>query len=135
MKVLLAACDTFRPAAIEQLKVLGEGIGVPVYTEDGVKDPISIARNAIARAKAEGYSVVIIDTAGRLAVDQELMDEISALHDAVRPTESLFVVDAMTDRMLSRRRRHSTKDWTSTESSSPRWTATPEAVRLFQSST
>lgn len=96
MKVLLAACDTFRPAAIEQLKVLGEGIGVPVYTEDGVKDPISIARNAIARAKAEGYSVVIIDTAGRLAVDQELMDEISALHDAVRPTESLFVVDAMT---------------------------------------
>ena len=96
MKVLLAACDTFRPAAIEQLKVLGEGIGVPVYTEDGVKDPISIARNAIARAKAEGYSVVIIDTAGRLAVDKELMDEISALHDAVRPTESLFVVDAMT---------------------------------------
>ena len=96
MKVLLAACDTFRPAAIEQLKVLGEGIGVPVYSEDGVKDPISIARNAIARAKAEGYSVVIIDTAGRLAVDQELMDEISALHDAVRPTESLFVVDAMT---------------------------------------
>ena len=78
------------------MKVLGEGIGVPVYTEDGVKDPISIARNAIARAKAEGYSVVIIDTAGRLAVDQELMDEISALHDAVRPTESLFVVDAMT---------------------------------------
>jgi signal recognition particle subunit SRP54 len=96
MKVLLAACDTFRPAAIEQLKVLGEGIQVPVYTEDGVKDPISIAKNAIAKAKAEGYSVVIIDTAGRLAVDQELMDEISALHDAVKPTESLFVVDAMT---------------------------------------
>jgi signal recognition particle subunit SRP54 len=96
MKVLLAACDTFRPAAIEQLKVLGEGIQVPVYTEEGVKDPISIAKNAIAKAKAEGYSVVIIDTAGRLAVDQELMDEISALHDAVKPTESLFVVDAMT---------------------------------------
>ena len=96
MKVLLAACDTFRPAAIEQLKVLGEGIQVPVYTEEGVKDPISIAKNAIAKAKAEGYSVVIIDTAGRLAVDQEPMDEISALHDAVKPTESLFVVDAMT---------------------------------------
>ncbi len=96
MKVLLAACDTFRPAAIEQLKVLGEGIQVPVYSEDGVQDPIKIAKNAIARAKSEGYSVVIIDTAGRLAVDQELMDEISALHDAVKPTESLFVVDAMT---------------------------------------
>lgn len=96
MKVLLAACDTFRPAAIEQLKVLGEGIEVPVYTEEGVKDPIRIAKNAIAKAKAEGYSVVIIDTAGRLAVDQELMDEISALHKAVNPTESLFVVDAMT---------------------------------------
>ena len=76
MKVLLAACDTFRPAAIEQLKVLGEGIQVPVYSEDGVQDPIKIAKNAIAKAKSEGYSVVIIDTAGRLAVDQELMDEI-----------------------------------------------------------
>ena len=96
MKVLLAACDTFRPAAIEQLKVLGEGIQVPVYSEDGVQDPIKIAKNAIAKAKTAGYSVVIIDTAGRLAVDQELMDEISALHDAVKPTESLFVVDAMT---------------------------------------
>ena len=96
MKVLLAACDTFRPAAIEQLKVLGESVGVPVYTEDGVKDPIAIAQNAIRKAKAEGYSVVIIDTAGRLAVDDELMDEISALHKAVQPTETLFVVDAMT---------------------------------------
>ncbi len=95
-KVLLAACDTFRPAAIEQLKVLGEQIGVPVYTEEGVKDPIRIATDAVAKAKAEGYPVVIIDTAGRLAVDQELMDEISALHKAVKPTESLFVVDAMT---------------------------------------
>ena len=96
MKVLLVACDTFRPAAIEQLKVLGESIGVPVYTEEGEKDPIKIAQAAIARAKSEGYSVVIIDTAGRLAVDQQLMDEISALHQAVRPTETLFVVDAMT---------------------------------------
>ena len=96
MKVMLAACDTFRPAAIEQLKVLGEGIGVPVYTEEGVKDPIRIAQNAIKKAGQEGYSVVIVDTAGRLAVDDELMDEISALHKAVKPTETLFVVDAMT---------------------------------------
>ena len=96
MKVLLAACDSFRPAAIEQLKVLGESIQVPVYTEEGEKNPVKIAQGALAKAKAEGYSVVIIDTAGRLAVDQELMDEISALHQAVRPTETLFVVDAMT---------------------------------------
>ena len=96
MKVLLAACDTFRPAAIEQLKVLGESIEVPVYTEEGEKDPIKIAKAAIAKAKAEGYSVVIVDTAGRLAVDQQLMDEISALHEAIHPTETLFVVDAMT---------------------------------------
>ena len=96
MKVLLAACDTFRPAAIEQLKVLGESIGIPVYTEEGQKDPIRIAQAAVAKAKAEGYSVVIVDTAGRLAVDQQLMDEISALHQAIRPTETLFVVDAMT---------------------------------------
>lgn len=96
MKVLLAACDTFRPAAIEQLQVLGGQIDVPVYTEEGVKDNIAIARRAISKARAEGYSVVIIDTAGRLAVDQELMDEISALRKAVQPTESLFVVDAMT---------------------------------------
>ncbi|MBR4228622.1 MAG: signal recognition particle protein [Bacteroidales bacterium] len=96
MKVLLAACDTFRPAAIDQLKTLGSQVGVPVYTEDGVKDPIKIAQDAIRMAKSEGYSVVIVDTAGRLAVDQELMDEISALHQAVHPTETLFVVDAMT---------------------------------------
>ena len=96
MKVLLAACDTFRPAAIEQLKVLGEQVGVPVYTEEGEKDPIRIAENAIKKARNEGYSVVIIDTAGRLAVDEELMNEISALHKAVKPTETLFVVDAMT---------------------------------------
>ena len=96
MKVLLAACDYFRPAAIDQLKVLGEQIGVEVYSEEGVKDPIKIARAAVAKAKAEGYSVVIVDTAGRLAVDQELMGEISALKDALQPSETLFVVDAMT---------------------------------------
>ena len=95
-KVLLAACDTYRPAAIEQLKTLGAQVGVAVYTEEGVKDPISIAKNAIHKAKAEGYPVVIVDTAGRLAVDKELMDEISALHAAVKPSETLFVVDAMT---------------------------------------
>ncbi|MBO4757919.1 MAG: signal recognition particle protein [Bacteroidales bacterium] len=96
MKVLLVACDTFRPAAIDQLKTLGSQVNVPVYSEEGVKDPIVIAQNAIRTAKSEGYSVVVIDTAGRLAVDQELMDEISALHKAVHPTETLFVVDAMT---------------------------------------
>ena len=96
MKVLVAACDTFRPAAIEQLKTLCGQIQVECYREDGVKDPIQIAQNAIRKAKAESYAVVVIDTAGRLAVDQELMDEISALHQAVRPTETLFVVDAMT---------------------------------------
>lgn len=96
MKVMLAACDTFRPAAIDQLKVLGDQIGVPVYTEADVKDPVKIAKNAIAQARRDGYSVVIVDTAGRLAVDQELMDEISALKKAVEPSETLFVVDAMT---------------------------------------
>ena len=96
MKVLLAACDTFRPAAIEQLKLLGEGVGVEVYTEEGEKDPIKIATAAVKKARAEGYAVVIVDTAGRLAVDKELMDEISALHKAISPSETLFVVDAMT---------------------------------------
>lgn len=96
MKVMLAACDTFRPAAINQLKVLGEQVGVPVYSEDGVQDPTAIAKNAIAKAKSEGYSVVIVDTAGRLSVDEELMNEISALHDAIKPSETLFVVDSMT---------------------------------------
>lgn len=96
MKVLLAACDTFRPAAIDQLKVLGDQVGVPVFSVPDEKDPVKIAKAAVAKAKSEGYSVVIIDTAGRLAVDNELMDEISALKDAVRPTETLFVVDAMT---------------------------------------
>ncbi len=96
MKVLLAACDTFRPAAITQLQTLGAQIGVPVFTLEGETDPIKVATAAIAQAKREGYSVVIVDTAGRLAVDQQLMDEISALHKAVQPSETLFVVDAMT---------------------------------------
>lgn len=95
-KVLVAACDTFRPAAIEQLKTLCSQIEVSCYSEDGQKDPQKIALNAIAQAKKENYDVVIVDTAGRLAVDQELMDEISALHSAVNPSETLFVVDAMT---------------------------------------
>ncbi len=96
MKVLLAACDTFRPAAIDQLKVLGDQVGVPVFTVPEEKDPVRIAKAAVAKARSEGYSVVIIDTAGRLAVDDELMDEISSLKEAVSPTETLFVVDAMT---------------------------------------
>ena len=96
MRVLLAACDTFRPAAIDQLKTLGDQIAVPVYSEEGEKDPVKVALNAIGQAKREGISVVVVDTAGRLTVDQELMDEIKTLHAAVNPTESLFVVDAMT---------------------------------------
>ena len=96
MKVLLAACDTFRPAAIEQLKTLGTQVGVEVYSEEGEKDPVKVAKNAIQHARSQGYSVVIVDTAGRLTVDQELMEEISTLHKAVTPTETLFVVDAMT---------------------------------------
>ncbi|MCQ2156708.1 MAG: signal recognition particle protein, partial [Bacteroidales bacterium] len=96
MKVLLAACDTFRPAAIDQLKTLGSQIEVPVYSEEGEKDPVKVALNAIRTARGEGYSVVIVDTAGRLTVDNELMEEIKALHKAVNPSETLFVVDAMT---------------------------------------
>ncbi len=95
-KVLLAACDTFRPAAIDQLKTLGEQIGVTVYSEEGEKDPVKVARGAVAKAKAEGFGVVVVDTAGRLVVDKELMDEISLLHRSLNPDETLFVVDAMT---------------------------------------
>ncbi|BBE20843.1 signal recognition particle, subunit Ffh SRP54 [Aquipluma nitroreducens] len=93
---LLVACDVYRPAAIEQLKVLGEQIGVPVFTEDGSKNPVKIALEAIRQAKLQGNDVVIIDTAGRLAIDQEMMNEISAVKDAVKPHEILFVVDSMT---------------------------------------
>ena len=96
MKVLLAACDAFRPAAIEQLKTLGGQVDVPVFSIEGESDPVKIATAAIAQAKKDGISVVIVDTAGRLAVDQELMDEISAMKQATNPTETLFVVDAMT---------------------------------------
>ena len=96
IRTLLVAGDVYRPAAIDQLKVLGEQVGVDVYTEDGVKDPVSIAKNAVKKARSEGYSLVIIDTAGRLAIDQQMMDEISAIKSAVNPTEILFVVDAMT---------------------------------------
>ena len=96
LKVMLVAGDVYRPAAIEQLKVLGSQVDVTVYTEDDCKDPVKIAKNAVAKAKAEGYSLVIVDTAGRLAVDQEMMDEIAAIKGAVNPTEILFVVDAMT---------------------------------------
>ena len=95
-KPLLVACDVYRPAAIEQLKVVGAQIGVPVYTEEGSKDVVEIARHAIQEAKAKGHDVVIVDTAGRLAVDEEMMDEIYRLKQAVNPDETLFVVDAMT---------------------------------------
>ena len=93
---LLVACDVYRPAAIDQLKVLGESIGVPVYSEPDSKDPVQIALNAIKEAKAKSYNLVIIDTAGRLAVDEAMMQEIAAIKEAVNPTETLFVVDSMT---------------------------------------
>ena len=93
---LLVACDVYRPAAIEQLKVLGEQIDVPVYSEEGNKNPVEIAKNGIAYAKENHRNLVIIDTAGRLAIDDEMMNEIEAIKKAVNPHEILFVVDAMT---------------------------------------
>lgn len=93
---LLVACDVYRPAAIEQLKVVGEQIGVPVYSEPESKDVVSIANNAIREAKAKSYDVVIVDNAGRLAVDEEMMNEIETLKNAINPNETLFVVDSMT---------------------------------------
>ena len=95
-KPLLAACDVYRPAAIDQLQVLGQQIGVEVYTEPDNKKPVEIAKNAVRHAKEYGYDVVIIDTAGRLAVDEEMMNEITNIKEAVNPQEILFVVDSMT---------------------------------------
>ena len=93
---LLVACDVYRPAAIEQLKVLGEQIGTPVYSEPEEKNPVNIALNAIKHARAYGNDLVIVDTAGRLAIDEEMMNEIAAIKSAVNPDETLFVVDSMT---------------------------------------
>lgn len=93
---LLVACDVYRPAAVDQLKVLGEQIGVEVYSEIENKNPVSIAQNAIAYAKQKGQNVVIVDTAGRLAVDEEMMNEIANVKQAIQPQETLFVVDSMT---------------------------------------
>lgn len=95
-RVLVTACDVYRPAAINQLTVLGEQVGVDVYKEEGNKNPVEIAQNAVQHAAKMGMDVVIIDTAGRLAVDEEMMNEIEAINNAVHPTESLFVVDSMT---------------------------------------
>ncbi|MCQ2216464.1 MAG: signal recognition particle protein [Bacteroidales bacterium] len=93
---MVVACDVYRPAAIDQLRVVANQIGVPVYAEDGNKNPIEIAKKAIAEAKAQGCDVVIVDTAGRLAVDEEMMNEIESLKKALEPSETLFVVDSMT---------------------------------------
>jgi signal recognition particle subunit SRP54 len=95
-KVLLSACDVYRPAAINQLTVLGEQVGVDVYKEEGNKNPVEIAQNAIKKGAEGNYDVVIVDTAGRLAVDEEMMNEIEAVRNAINPSESLFVVDSMT---------------------------------------
>ena len=95
-KPLLVACDVYRPAAIDQLKVLGEMLSIPVYAEEDNKQPVEIARHAVDYAREHGYDTVIVDTAGRLAVDEEMMREITAIKDAVNPGEILFVVDSMT---------------------------------------
>jgi signal recognition particle subunit SRP54 len=95
-KPLLVACDIYRPAAINQLQVVGSQIGVEVYSEPDNKNPVAIAQNALQHAKNNGFNVVIIDTAGRLAVDEEMMKEISNVHSAIKPQETLFVVDSMT---------------------------------------
>ncbi|MEY4286685.1 MAG: hypothetical protein RL511_763 [Bacteroidota bacterium] len=95
-KVLLVACDVYRPAAIDQLHVLGEQLSIEVYSNKGEKNPIAIAQAAIAHAKSNGFNVVLVDTAGRLAVDTQMMDEIAGLKQALQPSETLFVVDSMT---------------------------------------
>ena len=95
-KPLLVACDVYRPAAINQLHVLGEQLGIEVYSEEGNNDPVAIASNALAHAKSNGFNAVIVDTAGRLAVDEAMMQEIGDIHKAITPSETLFVVDAMT---------------------------------------
>lgn len=96
MKVLVVACDVYRPAAINQLSVLAESIGVDIYKEEGNTNPVDIAGNAIAHGQKNNYNVVIVDTAGRLSVDEEMMTEIANIKDAITPTETLFVVDSMT---------------------------------------
>lgn len=96
LKPLLVAADVYRPAAIDQLHVLGEQIGVPVYSESENKNPVAIAQNAIQEAKTKGCNLVIVDTAGRLAIDEQMMQEIAAIKKAIQPDETLFVVDAMT---------------------------------------
>ena len=95
-KPLLVACDVYRPAAIDQLHVLGEQLGIEVFSEKENNDPVSIAKNALAHAKSNGFNAVIVDTAGRLAVDEEMMKEIGNIHSAIEPSETLFVVDSMT---------------------------------------
>jgi signal recognition particle subunit SRP54 len=95
-KPLLVACDVYRPAAIDQLHIVGDQLGVTVYSNKEEKDPVVIAKEGVAKAKAEGFNVVIVDTAGRLALDQAMMNEIKAIHTAIVPDETLFVVDAMT---------------------------------------
>jgi signal recognition particle subunit SRP54 len=94
--VLLVACDVYRPAAIDQLHVLGEQLGIEVYSNKEEKDPVKIATDAVQHARSKGFSVVIVDTAGRLAVDEQMMDEIARVKQAIQPTETLFVVDSMT---------------------------------------
>ena len=128
-KPLLVACDVYRPAAVEQLRVLAEQIEVPIYMNLECKDPVQIAREGIHEAKAKGYDTVIIDTAGRLAIDEELMQEIAAIKEAAQPDETLFVVDAMTGQDAVNT--SSTNASTSTAWCSRNSTATRAAVLPF----
>lgn len=130
---LLVACDVYRPAAIEQLKVLGEQIDVPVYTEPESKNPVEIAQNAIKHAKAHNYDMVIVDTAGRLAVDEQMMDEIEAIKKAINPQETLFVVDAMTGQDAVNTAKEFNQRLDSTVWYLRSLTVTPVVVRLCQS--
>lgn len=95
-KPLLVACDVYRPAAIDQLHIVGDQVGVEVFSDKENKDPVGLAKAGVAHAKKNGFNVVIIDTAGRLAVDEQMMNEISNIHEAIKPQETLFVVDSMT---------------------------------------
>ena len=130
---LLVACDVYRPAAIEQLRVLSEQIGVPMYSEPDSKDPVSIAQHAIAEAKAKSYDPVIVDTAGRLAVDEEMMNEIAAIKEGIQPDEILFVVDSMTgqDAVNTAKEFNDRLDFTGVVLT--KLTAIPVVVRLCQS--
>ena len=127
-KPLLVACDVYRPAAIDQLTVLGEQINVPIYKEPENKNPVEIALNAIKHAKVHGFDVVIVDTAGRLSIDEEMMQEITNIKEAVQPSETLFVVDSMTGQDAVDTAKNFNERLIMMVSYSPNWMVIPEVV-------